>query len=71
MPLHVAVVQPEDELIDIPAKMLWIDVVINAMQPALENTPNALDVVGAHAVADILTRRVLDRLVLVEWPTPC
>src|SRR5665213_1444449 len=38
------------------------------MQTALEDGPDGLDIVGAHAVPNILARRMLDRLMLVEQP---
>jgi hypothetical protein len=68
MALHVAVVQPERELVNLPAKVVRIDMVVNAVHAALEHASHGLDIVGAHAVAHILASRMADRLVLVEQP---
>ena len=66
MAFHVAIVQPESELVNVTAKVLRIDMVINAMQTALQHRPDAFDIVGRNAIADILASRMADRLVLVE-----
>jgi hypothetical protein len=52
--LHIAIVQAERELIHIAVKMLWAGVVIDAVQAALHNGPNAFDAVRGNIVADIL-----------------
>jgi hypothetical protein len=37
MPLHVAFIQPKGELVNVPAKMLWADMMEGAIDAALEN----------------------------------
>jgi hypothetical protein len=40
--LYIAVVQAEGELIHIPANMLWTGVVVDPVQAALQDRPDAL-----------------------------
>src|SRR3990167_8571315 len=66
--LHVALVQAESELAHVPAKVLFAGVVIDAMQAALEDRPQAFDAVGVYVVPDVLARAVVDRGALEEQP---
>src|ERR1035441_8570872 len=45
VPLHVAIVQPKRELIDVALQVLRAGVVIDAMKPALQDGPEALNAV--------------------------
>jgi hypothetical protein len=64
----VAFVQPERELIDVSKEMLGTRVMVDAMQPALQDSPNALDRVCMSGSALILARAVVDGLVPVKQP---
>lgn len=61
---NVAFVKAEGELINIAAKVLWACMVINAMQPALENSENALDAVCRYIFPNKLACLVIDRLMI-------
>src|SRR5579864_4726941 len=57
VPLHVALIEPERELVYIAMQVLVAGVVIDAVQPALQNGPDALDAVRRHAIIpDVLAR---------------
>src|SRR5436190_13971093 len=60
MPLHVAFIQAERELVNVAMQVLVAGVVIDAMQAALENCQNAFDAVRRHAVASIFSSAVND-----------
>src|SRR5260370_40523851 len=66
MPLDMALVEPERELVNVAAKMLRTGVVIDANQAALQNRENALDAVGRYVVADELGSTVVDGFVIEE-----
>lgn len=44
MSLHIAVIQPKCELVDIAAKVLVADLMVDAVYAALQDCPNALGV---------------------------
>src|SRR6266511_2479815 len=52
--LHVAVVEPERELVNVPGKMLRAGVMINANDPAFQHGPHRFDAVGADTVPHVL-----------------
>src|SRR5260370_18420490 len=66
MPLDVAFVQPERKFINVPAKMLWTRVMVDADQPALQDRENALDAVGRYVVADEFGSAVVDGFMIEE-----
>jgi hypothetical protein len=53
MTRHIALVEPESELVNVPAPVLRADVVEGAINAALQDSPNGLDAVGRNAIADI------------------
>src|SRR5579862_141025 len=66
MPLHVALIQPERELVNVAMQVLVAGVVIDAMQATLQDSPNALNTVGRHAIVpDVLASAMNDGFVLV------
>lgn len=66
VPLYVALVEPKRELVNVAVQVLITGVVIDAVQSALQNGPNALNPVRRHAIIPhILARGVNDGLVLV------
>src|SRR4051794_8855616 len=66
--LDVALVQPERELVNVPAQVLRAGMVVHADNAPLENREDALDTVRGNAVADELAYAVIDRLVIEEQP---
>lgn len=64
--LHVSVIEPERELVDVAPDVLRAGVVIDAMQPAFQDSPHAFDAVRRHAIADIFARAMVDRAVFEE-----
>lgn len=63
VPCYVSVIQSEGELVDVAAQMLLAGMVVNAMQTALQDRPNAFNAVGAHAVQYVLARTVVNCVV--------
>src|SRR5258708_453694 len=63
---NVAVVQAERELIHIAAKMFLADLVVDAVQSALEDRPHALNTVCARYSANVLASRVIHTLLAEE-----
>ena len=61
---HVAIVQPERELVDVAAKVFRAGVMINAVKPTLQNGENAFHAVRRHVIADVFSRTVIDGVVL-------
>jgi len=69
MPLHIAVVAAERELVNVAMQVLVAGVMVDAVQPALQDGPNALNAVGRHAVIPhLLARAVHNGRVLVVTP---
>src|SRR5260370_30794984 len=67
--LHIALIEPECELINVAAEMLWADVMERAVDAALQHRPNALDAVCRHAVvADVFASAVIDGFTLEKRP---
>lgn len=64
MPGNVTFVEAEGELVNVPAKMLWADMMEGAIDAALEDGPNAFDAVGRDAIAHELASAVIDGLVI-------
>ena len=62
----VPLIQPERELVNVASEMLLADLVIDAVQSALEDCPHALDAVCSGVPANVLTRRVVDSLLPEE-----
>ena len=63
MPHHVAFVEPESELVNVPAKMLRADMVIDAIDAALQDRPNASMPLVVTSSRTNSRRTVIDRLV--------
>lgn len=57
--LDIPFVESKRELIDIPEKMLFAGVVVNAMQPAFEHGPDALNAVRGGRTARIFSSAVV------------
>src|SRR6266576_4412019 len=56
MPLNIALIEPESELVNGPAKMLRADMVEGAVDAALQHGPDASDAVSRNVVASVLAR---------------
>ena len=54
MPLHVARIETERELVNVPAEMLGADMMESSVDAAFQNGPDAFDAIGRNVVADIL-----------------
>ena len=65
VPPHVAVVQSESELVNIPPDVLLAGMMINAMKPATEQREHAFDSVGCYTLAGVFPMLMIDRFVLV------
>jgi hypothetical protein len=63
--LDVSRVQAERELIDIARHVLRARVVIRAVQPALENRPDAFNSIRAQSIAHVFILLVTDLMVLL------
>src|SRR5258708_38401358 len=63
MPLHIALIEPESELVNVPAKMLRADMVEGAVNAAFQDGPDAFDAVGRNAIANVFAGLVVDRFV--------
>src|SRR5215218_3204879 len=66
--VDVALVQPERELVNVAAQVLWAGMMVDADDAAFEDREDALDAVGRHAVANELASAVIDGLVIEEQP---
>src|SRR5208282_4210237 len=66
MPLDVAFVQPESELIQIAAEVLAAHAVVNAIVAAFQDGPDAFNRVRVGRASRILASRMIDGIVLVE-----
>src|SRR4029077_10035708 len=66
VPLDVAVVEPEGELVDVAAKMLRAGMVVDAGNAALHDGPDRFDAVGVDIAARVLASAVVDRVVAEE-----
>jgi hypothetical protein len=64
--LDVTIVEAKRELIDVAAKVLLADVMVRAIDAALQQRPDRLDTIRSHVVARILGDAVIDRLMLVR-----
>jgi hypothetical protein len=64
--VYVAIIEPKREFINVPTQMLPADVMIDAVQSALQNSPHALDRVDTGVVADEFTRAMVNRLMPVK-----
>src|SRR4051812_27934414 len=62
VPLHIAFVQAESELIDVAVRMLWADMVKCAVNAALENGEETFDTVRRHVASNELGSPMIDRL---------
>src|SRR5579863_2700642 len=65
MPLHVALIEAERELVNVAVQVLIAGVVVDAVQTALQDRPDAFHAVRRDAIADILAGAVNDGLVLI------
>src|SRR5258707_13423027 len=63
MPLNVTFIEPESELVNVPAQMLRADMVEGAINATLQNGPDALNAVSRNAVAHILASAMIDGFV--------
>jgi hypothetical protein len=61
MTLHVAFVESERELVDVPTEVLRADMMIGAIDAALQDSPNAFDAVCRDTIPDELSGAVVDR----------
>ena len=68
MPLHVASVEPECELINVAAYVLLADLVVNAIHATLEDRPDTLNAVCAGGATGIFSRAVIHSLMPEEKP---
>ncbi len=66
MPRHVALVQSPGELLDVAVQVLGAHLMVNAVDTALQDGPNALNAICGHRPACVLTGAVIDRLMAVE-----
>ena len=69
MSLHIAVIQPKCELVDIAAKVLVADLMVDAVYAALQDCPNAFDAVGADVIACVFASTMIDGFMLVQEST--
>lgn len=60
MTLHVTFVEAKGELINVTVQVLVAGVMIDTMQPALHDGPNAFDAVGRHTIADVFASAMDD-----------
>ena len=63
MPLHIALIEPESELVNVSAKVFRADMVESAIDTALQDGPNALDAIGRNAAPGIFASAVIDGFV--------
>lgn len=66
MTLHLALVQPEGRLVDVAAKVLRADLVVDAYHATLEDRPDAFDAVHMDVPAHVLASGVIDGIVQEE-----
>ncbi len=70
VPANVAVIQPERKLVDVPAYMVWADVVEGSVDTALQDRPDGFDAVNVNVAInvqpDVLSIGMVDRLVTEE-----
>src|SRR5437868_4655149 len=59
--LHIALIEPEGELINVAAKMLGARMMVDADQPALENGKDALNAVRRNIISNELASTVVHR----------
>lgn len=57
---HVAVIEPERELIDVAADVFWAGVVVDADQAPLKHREHGLNAVRSHAIANIFAFAMVD-----------
>src|SRR5690606_3819481 len=62
--LHVTVIEPEGELVNVSAQVFLAGMVIDTDQAALENREHALNAVRMNIVTDVFAASVIDRLVI-------
>jgi hypothetical protein len=60
---HVADVQAEGELVHVAMQMLLRNLMVDAIDSALEHSPNAFDAVRADSVLGVVSGSVVDGLV--------
>jgi hypothetical protein len=63
MPLYVALIEPESELVNVPAKVFRADMVKGSIDAALQNSPDTFNAIGRNVVADIFASTVIDGFV--------
>ena len=63
MTLHIAIVQAEGELVNVPIQMLRAYLMINAVDSALHDCPHGFDAVGAHLAAHVFASAVIHGIV--------
>src|SRR5574337_920292 len=66
MAFHVAHIQAKRELVNVAMQMLLGNLMIDAIDAALQNSPDAFDAVRADAVLTVLSRCVIDAIVAKE-----
>lgn len=66
--LHIAVIQPEGEFINVTAKVFRADLMVDAGQSALEYRPNAFNSVHSDLLAHELAFAMVDRGMVEEKP---
>lgn len=62
----VTIVQAKRELVDVACEMFLADLMVDAIQTALEDGPHALDAVRTRHTAHIFVGGVIDAMLLVE-----
>lgn len=64
--LHVAIIQPKGELVNIAANMLLAGMMIDAMQTALKNRPDAFNSVCSDVFPNVLPGAMIDGFVRID-----
>ena len=66
MALNISIIQAESELADVSGKMLVAGVVVDAMQPAFQDSPHTFDAVGRYTPSVVFPGSVIDLLMLIQ-----
>ena len=66
MVLHIALVQPERELVHVPLKVLLAERVVHTVEAALQDGPHALDAIGMRHAIHVLLGAVVDRSMVIH-----
>lgn len=66
VPRHIPLIESKGELVHVPTEMLGAHLMVNAVNPALQDSPNRFDAIRAHRPACILTSRMRYRVMPKE-----